>query len=248
MTAAEPSSPHAISAQRVSSRNRQIVEGALLGDIAVVLLLGRVYLPIPGVRTIWRLLAGAPFVLLAERQGIRVLIMSGIVSYLLLTALVGPTLALTALDTAFAAFLLAIADLWRWPRWLVVPVMGLVYAVSDIVVPTILFAFLFRVSLSTLAGTATNAGRNGIRVLSGMLRAFNHGLAAILGHSGPRIPVGMIQTLGYDVVAGVAAHWVITALVAAVILGVANVVGYAAAAEVVLARLPASTRSRQALS
>src|SRR5579862_5051213 len=103
--------------QQVSRRTRQIVEGALLADISVVLLLGRIYLPIPIVRTVWRLVASAPFVLLAERQGIKVTVMAGLVAYLLLSALVGPTLALTAMDTAFAAILIAVADGWRWPRW-----------------------------------------------------------------------------------------------------------------------------------
>ena len=229
-----------------ASRNRQIVEGALLADIAVVLLLGRIYLPIPIVRTMWRLLAGAPFVLLAQRQGIRVTIMSGIVAYLLLTALVGPTLALTALDTAFAAIIIAVALHFRWPRAVTAVIGGFVYAVCDIVVPTVIFTVLFRIPISTLVNAIRNAMHGIFRVSSQILDAVNSALTSIFGPSAPQFPAVGFRAFGYSTTSFVLGHWVVFALIAALIAGVANVYAYQAASELVLDRLPPTTRLRQA--
>jgi len=232
----------------VARRNRQIVEGALLADVAVVLLLGRIYLPIPFVRTIWRLLAVSPFVLLAERRGIRITIMAGLISYLLLAALVGPTLALTAFDTAFAAVLLAVAGMWRWPRWVTVPVMGLIYTIFDIVLPTILFAVLFRIPASTLVDDIRGTLRSLIRIAGSLLMVVNHLSALVFGHGAPRVPVHSLQSLGYDVSAAVFGHWIVSALIVAAIVGVANVGAYAAAADIVLGGVPAEMRTREPAS
>jgi hypothetical protein len=228
-----------------NTKNRRIVEGALLADIAVVLLLGRVYIPIPVVRTVWRLLAGAPFVLLAERQGIRVTVMSGLVAYALMTALVGPTLALTVLDTAFAAIIIALAVRWRWPRVMVAVVGGLIYAVCDVIVPTILLAMLFRLPISTLVQGVRTAMRGAVRLATEILDALNKITGRLLGHSAPRLPAASLRALGYDFTAFVIGHWVLFAFIAAVAMGMANIFGYHAAADVVLERLPPSTRTRQ---
>jgi Predicted membrane protein (DUF2232) len=227
------------------SKNRRIVEGALLADIAVVLLLGRIYLPIPVVRTIWRLLAGTPFILLAQRQGIRATIMSGIVAYLLMTALVGPTLALAALDTAFAAIIIAAAIHWKWPRLVTAIVGGLIYAACDIVVPAILFAILFRVPISTVVGAFRNGMRGLVRVSTELMGVVNRVLAGLLGHAGPQIPVARIRVLGYDLTGFLVGHWVVVALILAAGLGVGNIFAYHAAADLVLERLPLASRERQ---
>jgi len=228
-----------------SSRNRQIVEGALLADIAVVLLLGRIYLPIPIVRTVWRLLAAAPFVLLAQRQGIRITIMAGVVAYLLLTALVGPTLALTAFDTTFAAIIIATALRWNWPRPLIGIVGGLLYAACDIVVPTILFAIIFRVPVSTLVGDVRNGMRGGFRLAADILQGVNRVTALLFGQSAGQMPTQAFRSLGYDLTAFMVGHWLFFALLIAGGLGIANVFAYNAAADLVLGRLPPDTRAKQ---
>ena len=226
-------------------RNRRIVEGAPLADIAVVLLLGRIYLPIPVVRTIWRMLAGTPFILLAQRQGIRVTIMSGIVAYLLMTALVGPTLALTALDTAFAAIIIAAAIHWKWPRVVTAIVGGLIYGACDVVLPTVVFTVLFRVPVSTLVGDFRNGMRGVVRLSTELLQAVNRVLLRLLGRGGPQIPATRIRVLGYDLTAFLVGHWLVVALVLAAGLGVSNIFAIQAAADVVLERLPPATRARQ---
>lgn len=228
-----------------STRNRQIVEGALLADVAVVLLLGRIYLPIPIVRTLWRLLAAAPFVLLAQRQGIRVAIMSGIVAYLLLTALVGPTLALTALDTAFAAIIIAAALHWKWPRVVTAVVGGLVYTACDIVIPTVFFAIVFRIPVSTLVGDVRNGMRGSFHVISQTARQINHVLTAILGSSAPQLPFQAIQAFGYGVTAFLVDNWLVFALIIAACMGIANIFAYHAASDLVLERLPSTSRLKQ---
>src|SRR5947209_2292459 len=79
-------------------RTRAIVEGALLGDIGIVFLLMRAFLPLPGVRQILRAVATVPFVMLVQRRGLRLTILAAIASYILFSALVGPILALAAVD------------------------------------------------------------------------------------------------------------------------------------------------------
>src|SRR5438270_4543892 len=89
-------------------RTHAIVEGALLGDIAIVFLLMRVYLPVPIVRTILRTFAAVPMVMLMQRRGIKLTILASIASYVLFSALVGPILALAAIDVAVSGILLGI--------------------------------------------------------------------------------------------------------------------------------------------
>lgn len=233
------------SAERHSSRNRQIVEGALLADIAAVLLLGRVYLPIPVVRTVWRLLAAAPFVLLAQRQGIRTMIMAGIVCYVLLTALVGPTLALTALDTAFAALIIALSYRWHWPKAVTAVLGGLVYTVFDIVIPTVLFIAVFRVPVSTMVNGIRSGLKSLFRIASEIVSVVNEALKAIFGPHAPQLPAHGIQTFGYHMTSYVMGHWVIFALILALVLGMANIAGYQASSELVLERLTEADRSPQ---
>ena len=93
---------------RRRSRTHAIVEGALLGDIAIVFLLMRVYLPLPVVRTLLRTIASVPFVMLVQRPGLRVAILAAIASYILFSALVGPLLGLSAIDIAVAGILIGL--------------------------------------------------------------------------------------------------------------------------------------------
>lgn len=227
------------------SRNRALVEGALLADIAVVLLLARVYLPLPGVRTIWRFLAGTPFVLLTRRQGVRSTVMAGFVAYVLLSALVGPTLALPALDTFFAALIVAFGMRWRLPKPLTAFLGGIIYAALDIVLPTIVFVKLFRVPTSLLIGDIRTILNALIRAGSVMLDIVNLGLSLLLGSgkaNSHRIPVVALRADAYRLVSLVLDHWVIAALVAALLYAVLNVYGFNLIAEIVMGRLPASIR------
>ncbi len=226
-----------------STRNQKIVEGALLADVAVVLLLGRVYLPIPLVRTAWRFMAAAPFVLLAQRRGIKTAIMSGIVAYLLLTALVGPTLALTALDTAFAAILIAAAIHWQWPRAVTAVVAGLVYAACDIVIPTIFFAIVFRIPVTTLVADVRNGMRGSTTLAARSAAEVNRILALLFGSTGPRLPVHLIHSAGFGITAFLVSHWLVFALLVAGAMGIANIFAYHAATDLILDRLPASERA-----
>ncbi|HEX8918083.1 MAG TPA: hypothetical protein VF898_06250, partial [Chloroflexota bacterium] len=135
-------------------RTHAIVEGALLGDIAIVFLLMRVYLPLPVVRTLIRTVATIPFVMLVQRRGAKLTILAAIASYILFSALVGPLLALTALDIAVAGLLAGIgrhAGLnVGWNTLLTGPV----YAILDLVIPTILSIYILRFPIKQLVQSA----------------------------------------------------------------------------------------------
>ncbi|HZT96800.1 MAG TPA: DUF2232 domain-containing protein [Chloroflexota bacterium] len=229
-----------------SSRNRQIVEGALLADITVVLLLARVYLPIPVVRTAWRFVAAAPLVLLSQRHGIRVTIMAGLIAYMLLTTLVGPTLALSAIDTGLAALLIALGMQRHLHPLVTVLVGGLVYAVFDIVIPTLVFTALFRVPLSTIVTDLRNGMRDGTGILTRATRVVDRIGRALLGRHAPQLPAHVVHDLGFALTAFLVGHWVPVALSIALLLGVADMAGFVIGSELVLRRLSASDKARQA--
>lgn len=133
-----------------------IVEGALLGDIAIVFLLMRVYLPVPVVRNLLRAIASVPFVMLMQRRGLKITILAAIASYTLFSALVGPILALPAIDVAVAGILIGLGrsagvgivlnTLWT----------GVAYAILDVILPTIATVFIFRYPVKDLITAAKN--------------------------------------------------------------------------------------------
>lgn len=136
------------------NRTHAIVEAALLADIAIVFLLMRVFMPIPPLRSIIRAVATVPFVMLTQRRGLKIAILAAIASYVLFTALVGPLLALAAVDIAVAGVLLGIGRrlgagpvvnaLWTGP----------VYAFLDVILPTVATIVLFRYPVKDLIGSA----------------------------------------------------------------------------------------------
>jgi uncharacterized protein YybS (DUF2232 family) len=138
------------------NRTHAIVEAALLSDIAIVFLLMRVFMPIPPVRSIIRAVATVPFVMLTQRRGFKIAVLAAIASYILFTALVGPILALAAVDIAVAGVLLGIGRrvgagpvvnaLWTGP----------VYALLDVIFPTVASLFIFRYPVKDLIGSAHN--------------------------------------------------------------------------------------------
>lgn len=140
--------------RRQRDRTHAIVEGALLGDIAIVFLLMRVYFPVPMVRTLIRALTCVPFIMLTQRRGVKMTILSGIASYILFSALVGPILALTAIDVAVSGILIGSGR-----RAGIGPVLNtlwvtVVYTVLDIILPTIASLFIFRYPVKDLVGSA----------------------------------------------------------------------------------------------
>jgi hypothetical protein len=137
-------------------RIHAIVEGALLGDIAIVFLLMRVYLPLPPVRALISTIAAISIVMLTQRRGIRTAVLATVSSYILFSALVGPILALAAIDVGVSGVLAgigrklglgpAINTLWTGP----------VYALLDLVIPTIASLLIFRYPVKDLIKSARN--------------------------------------------------------------------------------------------
>ncbi len=76
---------------------RTIAESALLMDITVLLALLRVLVPIPGFQGLVRLACPIPFVVLALRRGTRAGLIATVASCVLLSAFVGPLLAVQQL-------------------------------------------------------------------------------------------------------------------------------------------------------
>lgn len=171
--------------------------------------------------------------------------MSGIVGYVLMTALVGPTLALTVLDTALAAILITVANQWHSPRVVTALVGGLIYAVMDVVIPTIAFAFLLRIPMNTIIGDLRNGMHSAVKLLVRVLDVLNRVSSTVLGGSAPRIPTTYLRHVGYLASGYVVDHWVWFALLAAAVLGIANLAAYQIGADVALGQLPVETRARQ---
>lgn len=135
-------------------RTHAIVEGALLGDIAIVLLMMRVYLPLPVVRTLLRTLGTVPLVMLTQRRGVRITILAAIASYILFSALVGPILALSAIDIAVSGMLVGLGRRWRIGPALNTVWTGVVYSILDLLLPTIASLIIFRYPINKVIGTA----------------------------------------------------------------------------------------------
>lgn len=212
-------------------RTHAIVEGALLGDIAIVFLLIRVYLPVLVVRTLIRTLATVPFVMLTQRRGLKMTILAAIASYVLFSALVGPILALTAIDVAVAGILIGMGrkaglgvglnTLWTGPVW----------AILDLVLPTIAGVIIFRVPVKDLIKSAQNFVHLFINALTWILERL-------------RAPHALIHAIhGWAPV--LSDHWQLSWLGLMVIYGLLNMYLSALVSEMVLHQIPEQTLSRQ---
>jgi hypothetical protein len=216
---------------RRRDRTHAIVEGALLGDIAIVFLLMRVYLPVPVVRTLLRTLAAVPFVMLVQRRGIKLTILASIASYILFSALVGPILALTAIDIAVSGVLVGIGrqrgigvglnTLWT----------GVAYAVLDLIIPTIASVFIFQYPISKLVQTARH-----------FVRLIFKGLIYILQGIGAPHAV-LTEVRGWENPA--VAHWQIIWVAVMILVGILNMYLVALVSEMVLKQVPEGTLARQ---
>ncbi|HCG02596.1 MAG TPA: hypothetical protein DEV93_18890 [Chloroflexi bacterium] len=216
---------------RRRSRTHAIVEGALLGDIAIVFLLMRVYLPLPVVRTLLRTIASVPFVMLVQRRGLRVAILAAIASYILFSALVGPLLGLSAIDIAVAGILIGLGRKAGLPTLLNTLWAAVAYAILDLIIPTILSVIIFRFPVHQLI----DAARHFIRLL------FNF---AIFVMKGIGAPSGAVHTLkGWEGPA--VSHWQISWIVTTIFLGFLNVYLVALVSDMVLNQIPEETLATQ---
>jgi hypothetical protein len=216
---------------RQRDRTHAIVEGALLGDIAIVFLLMRVYLPVPAVRTLIRTVATVPFVMLVQRRGVKLTVLAALASYILFSALVGPILALTAIDIAVAGILVGVGrnaglgpgvnTLWT----------GVAYAVLDLVLPTIASIYIFRFPIKQLVQTARNFVKllfNALLYLLGKLHAPASFLHQVRGWEGPAVN-----------------HWQLVWLGVTVVYGLLNMYLVVLVADMVLKQIPEETLSRR---
>jgi Predicted membrane protein (DUF2232) len=212
-------------------RTHAIVEGALLGDIAIVFLLMRAYLPILFVRPIFAAVAAVPFVMLTQRRGVKIMLLSAAASYILFSALVGPLLALRAVDVAVAGLLIGVGRRIGFGPALNTLLAGPVYGFLDYVVPTILSIIIFRFPIHDLIKAAQNAVNLVFHLVQYFLTRF-HAPASV--HHQVQ---GMAHTA--------AGHWQIVILVVLVLQGVLNIYLAALVSELVLKQIPEQTLARR---
>ena len=214
------------------NRTHAIVEGALLGDIAVVFLLMRVYLPLPIVRTLLHTLASVPFVMLTQRRGIRLAILAGLASYVLFSALVGPILALSAIDVAVAGILVGIGrklgvnsvvnTLWT----------GVAYAVLDVMLPTVATVFIFRYPVKSLIAAARNFVKEAFNLAYWIFAHFH-------------ASTGFLREV--DLAKGwLVGHWQFAWIAAIIAYGLLTMYLVVLVSEMVLRRIPQETLEHQA--
>lgn len=212
-------------------RTRAIVEGALLGDIAIVFLLMRAFLPLPGVRQILRAVATVPFVMLTQRRGLRLTILAGIASYILFSALVGPLLALAAVDIAVAGILAGVGRRLGLGVGMNTLFTGPLYAFFDLIIPTVVGVVVFRYPVKQLADAARNFVKG----------VFNLGIFILKDfHASP-------STIHHMNVwkASAADHWQIAWVCSLILLGMLTMYLAVLVSELVLRQIPDQTLARQ---
>jgi hypothetical protein len=202
-----------------------------LGDIAIVFLLMRVFLPVPIVRTLLRTLASVPFVMLAQRRGIRLTILAATASYVLFSALVGPLLALTAIDVAVSGILIGIGRKFGLGTGLNTLWSGAAYAVLDLMIPTIASVFIFRYPVSDLVKTAQRF----VKLL------FSGVIDLLQGFGAPAAVVREVK--GWETPA--VDHWQIVWVCIMVFVGILNMYLVALVSDMVLKQIPEETLARQ---
>lgn len=212
-------------------RTRAIVEGALLGDIAIVFLLMRAFLPLPGVRQILRAVATVPFVMLMQRRGLRLTILAAIAAYILFSALVGPLLALAAVDIAVAGILAGIGRRLGLGVGLNTLVTGPLYAFFDLIIPTIVSVIVFRYPVKQLSDAARNFVKS----------VFNLGIYLLKDVHASPAAIHRMNVWKADA----AAHWQVAWACSLVLLGLLTMYLAVLVAEIVLRQIPEQTLSRQ---
>ncbi len=212
-------------------RTRAVVEGALLGDIAIVFLLMRAFLPLPGVRQLLRAVATVPFVMLTQRRGLRLAILAAIASYVLFSALVGPILALAAVDVAVAGLLAGIGRKLGLGLTLNVLFTAPIYALLDLILPTIASVYIFRYPIKDLSDGA----RNFVKVL------FNAVLWLMTRlHASHSVIHGLNLAKSWST-----AHWIVPWVALLVFYGLLTMYLAILITEAVLKQIPHQTLARQ---
>jgi len=216
---------------RQRERTHAIVEGALLGDIAIVFLMIRAFLPVLPARTILKAVAAVPLVMLTQRRGIKLTILSGIASYILFSAFVGPILGIAAIDIAVAGVLLGIGRRLGFSAWLNTLWTGAVYAVLDLVLPTLATVVIFRYPVKQLVDAAHNFVHLIFSIWTGALKALHFPTSAVSRvHSweGPATQ-----------------HWQFIWVASLIVYGVLTMFLVVLVAEIVMKQLPEETLARQ---
>lgn len=216
---------------RTSSRTQAIVEGALLGDIAIVFLFMRAYMPVLVIRPLIAAVAALPFVLLAQRRGLKVTILTAIAAYTLFSALVGPLLAIAAINVAVAGVLVGLGRRWGMGPALNTIWAGPVFAVLDLIIPTILSIIIFRYPIHPLVKSAQNS----VALIFKFLRFILHLLSA---------PQSLIQqSHSWEHMA--VQHWQIVFVGVYFVLGSLTIYLAVLVAEIVLNQMPEQVLVRQ---
>lgn len=219
---------------RRRDRTHAIVEGALLGDIAIVFLLMRAFLPLPGVRQLLRAIATVPFVMLTQRRGVRLTILAAMASYILFSALVGPLLALAAVDIAVAGILAGIGRKFGPSPAVTVIWTGVVYSILDLLIPTIASVYIFQYPIKKLA----QAARNFVNLV------FNFVLFAFRGAHASAATIHSINV----VKAWSSSHWLVPWFGSLALLGLLTMYLAVLVAETVLRQIPDQTLARRQLA
>ncbi len=209
---------------------RAIAEAALLLDVAALLLLARVFLPLPGLKDIFAVGAVTPFVLLALRRGPRRALMVTVACYLVVAALVGPLLAIRALGTAFAW-----AGHGGRGRLAALAVGMLLYAVISIFVPLALAFLVLHLDPGQTLSAAQTQGH-------ALVHRVGHEAAPLLHTMDRSVPGHVTLGLVRATIAFGFAHLLPIVIVMAVAHGVARDALWLLVSIKIIARLPDDVR------
>jgi hypothetical protein len=212
-------------------RTQAIVEGALIADIALVFLLMRAFLPVPGARQLIQALATIPFVLLVQRRGVRLTILASISSYILFSALVGPLLGMAAINASLAGLFIGIGRRLGFGPVINTFFTGPVFAFFDLLIPTLASIWLFHYPIDKLIGAAKNFIKLVFNFVISVAKFAN------VSHSG-------VSALN-DAKIWSVVHWQAGWLASYAVLGVLTTYLAVIAAEIVLKQLPQELLVRQ---
>lgn len=220
---ANPITPAPSTARPMSRVNTAaLVEAALLLDLVVLLILVRTYLPIPGFQGLIRLVCPAPFILLALRRDVRTCLLATVASYVLLSTLVGPVLAIQILVFGgIGAVFAAVARRGLHPS-LAIVIGAALYGVFYLFLPFVLGLAILRVSVKDVVSAVKDE-----------VHTIEHLLARL------HLPTHTL-TVTTD---WLIAHWFWTVVIGIVVYSLANLWAYFVVSRELLRLLPAELRA-----
>lgn len=222
---------------------RAIAESALLMDVTVLLILLRVFLPIPLFQGVIRLACPAPFILLALRRGPRAGLVASVASYVLLSTFIGPVIATQVLVFGGLGTLFAWASGRKAPPWLAVLVGALLYGVFYLLLPFLLGLLALRINLTrTLHDVQQNAASflNGLGQLHLLFIPIGKPFVATLSGSGAgRVVLDFL----HGVALALLTHPLLTFILFFASYSLVNVWAYLYISIELFRRLPSETRS-----